>query len=333
MIDFQVEWQGTEEATTEKILEHLVSRPLSSGLPQTIAMIGKSRTGKSVLALLIQDIIYKSKGLDFVEILEHCVLIKPNDYSTKTRAILKGETKLHKKIVSLQMDEAKFLINSDDWQKLKNKAIRTIAATSATIKPMAFFIVAQMLGDIDSKTRKTIDYLFVITRKPGQKPRVIPYTFYEKINDVDRVRVSPRRIRGNIIYPDGRSVFYTPTFRPSLPRKEVLEKYWSFEKKDKASEIFALLDEIEDESNKLAGKDQEKIKDFANHLVNNPEELAKIGKWSSSSKKWVFDKSAKQRYNYGNKEFKLIEQMVVESLLSKKEKELGGVEDGLSVEQ
>lgn len=322
MIDFSVKWQGNEENTTKEIFKHLISKPLKSGLPMTIALVGKSRAGKSVLALHIQDIIYEDRNMDFLNLVEHCVLIKPNDYSIKARNILKGSTKLHKKIVSLQMDEAKFLINSDDWQKLKNKAIRTIAATSATIKPMAFFLVAQMLGDIDSKTRKTIDILFKITRSPGEKPKVVPYTFYEKINDIDRVRVAPRRVKGLINYPNGKSIMVTPTFRPTLPRKEILEKYKSFEQKDKASEIFALLDEIEDESNKLAGKEQEKIKNFAEHLVSNPNELAKIGKWSKRSKKWVFDKDVKKRYNYGNKDFKLIEQLVQEKFLEQQANEL-----------
>jgi len=322
MIDFNVQWQGNEEDTTKEILKHLISNPLKAGLPMTIGLVGKSRAGKSVFALHIQDIIYEDRKLDFLDLVEDCVLIKPNDYSTKARNILKGSTPRHKKIVSLQMDEAKFLINSDDWQKLKNKAIRTIAATSATIKPMAFFIVAQMLGDIDSKTRKTIDILFMITRSPGQKPKVIPYTFYEKINDIDRVRVAPRRIKGIITYPNGKTIHYTPTLRPSLPRKEILEKYQSFEQKDKASEIYALLDEIEDESNKLAGKDQEKIKEFAEHLVANPDELSKLGTWSKNTKKWSFDKDAKKRYNYGNKEFKLIEELIHDKFTEQRKKDL-----------
>ena len=327
MDDFQVRWQGNEEDTTKEIIKHLISKPLRSGLPMTIATIGKSRSGKSVWDLYVQDIIYEDRGVDFVNLVEHCVLIKPNDYSSKARDILKSATPLHKSIVSLQMDEAKFLINSDDWQKLKNKAIRTIAATSASIKPMAFFIVAQMLGDIESKTRKTIDILFKVQRSPGQKPRIQMYTFYEKISNIDRVRIAPRRVKGTIIYPNGKGVQYVPTFRPSMPRKEVMQKYLSFEQKDKASEIFALLDEIEDESNRLAGKDMERIKDFAMHLVNNPEELAKIGSWSKSSKKWTIDKDAKKRYNYGTKDFKLIEQMVFEKFNENKNKEDGGIKN------
>lgn len=327
IIDFQVTWQGNEEDTTKAILRNLIAKPLRSGLPQTIATIGKSRVGKSLFNLLIQDIIYADKGIDFADLVEDCVLIKPTDYANKARLILKGETKKHRQIISLQMDEAKFLINSDDWQKLKNKAIRTIAATSATIKPMAFFIVAQMLGDIDAKTRKTIDYLFIVKRSPGQKPTVVPYTFYEKINDIDRVKVAPRRIKGNVVYPNGKVIYYTPTFRPGMPRKEVLDKYAAFERKDKSSEIYALLDEIEDESNKLAGKDQEKLKEFAQHLFDNPDELAKIGRWNNKQKKWVFDADAKKRYNYGTKEFRLIESLVHDSFVEKQEKELGGIKD------
>ena len=321
MHDFQVKWQGDVQSTTNKIIEHLFVNPLKAGMPITIALVGKSRVGKSVFALAVQDAMYKVYGDDFLDILEHVVLIKPVHYATKVKAILKGETPIHKRCRTLQMDEAKFLINSDEWQSLRSKTIRTVAATSATIKPIAFFIVAQMLGDIDSKTRRTIDYLFVITRTPGKKPKVVPYTFYEKIDDLDRVKIKPRRLTGLIEYPNGKFVQYTPTFRPSLPRQEILDKYHSFEEKDKTEEIFNLLDDIEKESNKLSGQDKIKLKEFAEYLVENPDKLEDIGAVNKSGA-WKFSKDALGRYNYSSKEFKEIEEFVRRSFQDRKLKEM-----------
>lgn len=322
MSDFQVKWQGNVEDTTKEIFRHLLVNPLRSGMPITVATIGKSRAGKSVFDLLLQDIVYKDYGDNFIDIIDKVVLIKPTDYASKVRAILKEETPIHRRCRTLQMDEAKFLINSDDWQKLKNKAIRTIAATSATIKPMIFFVVAQMLGDIDSKTRRTIDYLFIVKRSPGKRPRVIPYVFYEKINDLDKVKIVPRRMFGLVEYPNGKMVQYTPTFRPALPSKELLDKYHSFEVKDKTEEIFSLLDDIQKEANELSGFGRIKLKEFAQHLVNNPDELAELGSWAKTSGKWRFNKDAMGRYNYDNKQFKDVEGFVQEIIRNNKLKEL-----------
>jgi len=323
MHDFQVKWQGDAISTANEIIKHLIVNPLRSGMPITVALVGKSRVGKSVFAILIQDIIYKEYGDDFLDILEHVVLIKPVDYAAKVKSILKGDTPIHKRCRTLQMDEAKFLINSDDWQSLRNKTIRTVAATSATIKPIAFFIIAQMLGDIDSKTRRTIDYLFTITRSPGQKPKVVPYTFYEKIDDLDRVKIKPRRLTGLVEYPNGKFVQYTPTFRPALPRQELLDKYHSFEAPDKRDEIFTLLDDIEKEANTLSGKDKLKLKEFAEYLVKNPDKLQEAGMLNKKGV-WKFSKDALGRYNYSSKEFKDIEFFVEKSFEEKRLKELRG---------
>ena len=323
MHDFQVKWQGNVEDTTEEIFRHLLLKPLNAGMPITIALIGKSRVGKSVFGLALQDIVYKADGVDFLNILEHVVLIKPIHYASKVKSILKGDSLETKQARTLQMDEAKFLINSDEWQSLRSKTIRTVAATSATIKPILFIIVAQMLGDIDSKTRRTIDYLFTIKRSPGQKPKVVPYLFYEKIDDLDRVKIKPRRITGLVEYPNGKFVSYTPTFRPALPRQELLDKYHSFEAPDKKEEIFTLLDDIEKEANKLSGQDKIKLKEFAEYLVKNPDKLHEAGILNKKGV-WKFSKNASGIYNYSSKEFKDIEEFVEKSFEDKKFKELSG---------
>jgi hypothetical protein len=323
--DFNIVVSQNDEDNTENIIYSLVGKPLKAGMPMTIGIIGHSRAGKSLFGLKIQDVIYKKKGLDFANYVEECVLIKPVHYAKKTKAILEGKG-IHKDICSLQMDEAKFLIDSGDWNTIKNKAIRTIAATSASIKPILFIVVAQHLSDMDAKTRKSLDLLFTVQRSYGQRPIIKGQTFYEKIYDIDRISVKPRSIRGIVHEPiknTASQVF--PIFRPTLPRKEVLDKYLSFEQSDKKDEIFELLDNIEKEAEKLSGKNTDKLKQLAEHLVNNPDELANMGDFTKS-KGWRISKDAKQRYNYGSKEFKQIEEFVKEKLKENKLKQ-GGVVD------
>jgi len=322
--DFNVIWKGNEEATAEEMIWSLIGKPLKAGLPITIALIGHSRAGKSLFGLKIQDIIYSRLGVDFADIVEECVLIKPSHYAEKIKNILEGKDKL-KKAQSLQMDEAKFLLDSGDWHSFKNKAIRTIAATSASIKPIVFIIVAQMVSDIDPKTRRSIDYMFTVKRSYNQKPSITGMTFYEKLEDIDKVRIKPRAIRGIVHFEEqNQSKQVIPKFRPSLPRKEVLDKYLSFEQDNKKEEIFALLDQMEKQANDLTGKNVEKLKEFAHHLVLNPHEFALIGKVNRKGK-WGFSKDAKDRYNYGSTEFKQIEQFVNDKLLENKVKQGVGI--------
>lgn len=317
--DFNVIWQGDEEKTAEEIIWSLIGKPLKGGLPVTIALIGHSRAGKSLFGLKIQDIVYQRLNVDFAEIVQDCVLIKPSHYADKIKNILEGQGLL-KKAQSLQMDEAKFLLDSGDWHSFKNKAIRTIAATSASIKPIIFIIVAQMVSDIDPKTRRSIDYLFTVKRSYNQKPSITGVSFYEKLEDIDKVRIRPRAIKGIVHFPEqnqSKQVF--PKFRPSLPRKEVLDKYLAFEQDNKKEEIFALLDQMKKQADELTGKNIDKLKDFAHHLVLNPHEFALIGQVNKKGK-WGFSKDAKQRYNYGSGEFKQIEQFVNDRLLENKAK-------------
>jgi len=46
MPDFNVKWKGNVEDTTNEIFNHLIVNKLKSGMPVTIALIGKSRDEK-----------------------------------------------------------------------------------------------------------------------------------------------------------------------------------------------------------------------------------------------------------------------------------------------
>jgi hypothetical protein len=310
--DFQIPFNTSQEQMTKDIVKSLFKKPIKAGLPKVIAIKGPSGSGKSITGLWLQQILYEDEPIKFVDIVDKTVLIKPTSYAPKTKAILKGETPEYKQAFTLQMDEAKFLINADNWQKTKNKAIRAITATCRTEKPMLFIIVAQLLSDIDAKTRRTLDYVLEVKRSPGKKPTVRVYTLWEQITDIDRIKIKRRPIQGVIIYPDGRGSQVVPTFRPSMPDKETLNKYWSFEKPDKSSEIYSLLDDIEKEANKLSNEGEKKLKDFAKWISLNPDKLSEFGVFNK--KGWKFDRDAFNRFNYTKSELDKIEDFVKQNL-------------------
>lgn len=314
--DFAVKWQGTEEETTEKIIDNLIPKRLRAGMPVIIIIVGKSSSGKSAFGLLIQDIIYKNYGIDFATIVDKCVLIKPDDWVSKTEQIFFSDDPTWKQIRTLQMDEAKFLINSDDWQKQKNKAIRGITATSRTIKPLVFIIVAQLLKDVDAKTRETVDIIFEIKRSPGKKPVVVPKVLYEKRYDINKISIKPRRVQGIIEYDNGHyELVNSLVLRPRMPRKEVWNTYKSFEVPDKSHEIKQLFASLRDTQDKLTGESSKKIHEFSDWLSKNPEELHRFGKWNRKNSSWTFDpKGEISKYNYSREDKIKIENLVLKKI-------------------
>lgn len=319
-LDFKVKWQGSEEATSDEIIVNWVYKRLKAGMPVTTITHGKSRSGKSRYMLKLQDRLYAKYGIDFVSIVKDVVLIKPRDWGKKARAIFEEKTPEAKQALSIQMDEAKFLLNAADWQKLKNRTIRTIAATSGVIKPVWFIIIAQNLKDVDPKTRETCDLIMDVRRSPGNKPTVTCTLPYEKIVDLSTIKIMPRGFNGNIVYPDGKQEHVLPVFRPSLPRKEIEHAYSSFERSDKTEQIFALFDELDKETEKLVGEEKNKLRETAEFLVAHPEELQKIA--SIKHNKYKMGLAARKRFEeFTEKDFKRLEEFVNGELKRKAETE------------
>jgi hypothetical protein len=320
-VDFRVKWTGSEEETADNIIVDWVYRRLKAGIPITTITYGKSRAGKSRYLLKLQDKLYAKYGIDFATLVETVVLIKPKDWGKKARAVFEEKTVETKNSKSLQMDEAKFLLNASDWQKLKNRTIRTIAATSGVIKPIWFIIIAQLLKDVDPKTRETADMIMEVKRSPGHKPSVTITIPYEKVYDLSTIKILPRAFNGNIIYPDGTNQHILPVFKPSMPRKEVEDAYNAFEKSDKTEQIFQLFDELDKETNKLVGDEVNKLAELSDYLVSHPEELQKIARIKSSAKRgdyYKFDKSARIRYDeLSEKDFGALEDLLTKALRQK----------------
>ncbi len=75
---------------------------IKAGIPIIIGVVGKSSHGKSAFIIHTQQKIYENLGLNYLDFVEHNILIKPTDYAPKTREIFQNP-KL-KNCVTIQMD-------------------------------------------------------------------------------------------------------------------------------------------------------------------------------------------------------------------------------------
>lgn len=299
------------EDMLEGVIEAMFLSKIRSGMPVFLALIGKSSSGKSAFGILMQDVMYKLLGKDYSKFVNDTILITPKEYTTKIRKVITKDKKT-KHLKSLQTDEAKFILNSEGWMSFRNKAIRTITATSRAVKPVVFIIIAQLMRDIDKPTRLSLDYYFEVHRTPGKRPRVTPYILFEDKNDPEKPRIRKMRLCVKVYYPNGKCEIKRPIFRPVMPRKEVWDAYKSQEVDSKQQEIFNLLDELDKDLVKMSGQKSEKVKKFAEYLINNPLELEKMGKVSRG--KFKIGKDARTKYNYSVNEMKQIEKLISEKM-------------------
>jgi hypothetical protein len=302
-------YEGNEERILDEVIDKLWLAKLRAGIPIIVGVVAKSSHGKSAFVILCQQKIYQKLGLNYLDYVGENVLIRPVDYAPKVRKVLTDPTL--KSIVTIQMDEAKFLLNSDNWQSFKNKATRTITSTCRTIKPMIFFILAQRRKDIDPKTRDTLDYYIELVRHAKGAPQVEIFEVYES-GDFSSPVIDRRPITIRMENNSGDSETIMPKFHPSMPNKDIWDKYKAIEEPAKYGEIMNILDEMERDAQKLTKETSSKIKEYVDFVKNNPAELEKV--WKTTKTGGKLDKKVIGRMGYSTSDIKKIEELILTSL-------------------
>lgn len=309
--DFIIDDQGSQEANIKLIFQHLIGRKIKAGMPVVIIVIGKSRTGKTMWALKLQDWLYEYFKLDFAKHVRQCVLLTPEDWVDGFEKILDKDPST-KDQLSTHLDEAKFVISTDNWQSQFNEAVRAGLGVTSKIKVMAYIIVAQLRKDVDPRVRETADYRFVVTRSPQNKPKIRCQAMYEMETDMSTVKVKPRNIRGMIRRKDGSYRYIRSLIvRPTLPRQEIVSIYNQFEEADKIAQLRNKLNKMRKQQMSESGAIDRRLDELANILVNNPVELERIGHFTKSGK-WHIKKNVTESYNYTPHELKQLEKKVME---------------------
>lgn len=317
-------YSGKEEEILDYLIEHHWIKRIKAGIPIIVAVVGKSAHGKSAFVVSLQEKILKIFGLNPVEVIPRTVLISPQDYAKKGRDFFYNPEL--KKACCLQIDEAKYLLNSDNWQSRRNQAIRKIIATCRTLKPTILFILAQRRKDIDPKTRDTLDYFIKVERYPNERPHIDIKEVYETESNFEKPEIKTKPMLVHLENKLGESQTLIPVFNPAMPSEEVWAAYKAIEEPAKSEEILKIFDELEKIAEAEAGGQSAKIKEFVEFLKSNPLELAKMGKFTRG--KWRLDSKMIKRIGYGSAQVREIEKSLRESLSVFKGEIEGELENG-----
>lgn len=283
-IDFQVEWQGSEEATSIEILRHIIERPTKNHLPKMVLITGKSGTGKSSFCLNILDNFYSKKNIDFSKYINESVVIEPTEFGEKVQNIFTDDK--CKKLWLLQIDEARFIVGADNWNSFYNHAVGHIRAASRAIKPIALFVVTQFSMDIDKKTRSSPDYIFDCTRTQGKATKIVPHVVYVDEKDRNAPKIKTRRLFG-LIKHNGQIVAKGfPTFHAKLPRAKVKDIYDNEQVPKKMRVLQKIIKKLLDKMKLEFGSEdaRKQLEELLKHFTSNKEELKNWAQFKR--KKW-----------------------------------------------
>lgn len=249
--DFIVDWQGSQEATVKVIIQRLVLGEIDDGKPMLIVFTGKSGTGKSYTSIKVQEWIYEKRGLNYVDWLQHNIVLSPLNYGNQIKEILRNP--ILKPIFTIQIDEGRFVVGAENWGTFINATIGHVNASARAVKVMATLMITQSLRDIDKRLRDSVD-MQLICRKEEGKVFVKFRKFWIDDSDIEKPRLRYRVPVGTIKFPDGTKQRIKLTWRPKMIKRELWEPYEEMMVKEKGSIIDAKMDKLIEKMKKEAGE-------------------------------------------------------------------------------
>lgn len=228
---------------SHQILSHLFKNRLVAKKPCIIFIGGQSGEGKSWAALKLMSIVFPEEVEDEDTFTNNQIIYSPTEYKSKLEWILFSKEAKDKHVLIFM--EARELIKSKLWFSIINQAIGDINALSRTVKPLSFVILSQSIGDIDKDTRKTISFYGVCARPFKQETRMSLYKVYLG-TFINRPIIMQRKIKGKVIYEDGKSDWWKlKKFVLSIPKKSITKKFELMDKKIKSGIIMKKLQKLD----------------------------------------------------------------------------------------
>jgi len=312
-IRFIVPFHGDIAKTTQRIFYHLIIHRIKEDKPAVILITGQSGEGKSNCAIEIVDKLYKLQGINLEDHIEDVVIMDINEFRHKVKRLL--QDKELKQLNCMIIDEARKTVNSQDWASLVNRTVAMVNALSRAIKPMAIFIVAQSLKDIDRATRDTINFYMKVKRtSKGEVQHSKIYEFWVDDRNLDKPVTKKQLVRGVVQTMKGKEVVARDVVtlsRIKIPkvRKEVWKKYNDFMVKAKNK---MLEDEFDTLAKALEAKNtdkaQERINQLSEYLVGRKDILNSFG--SYKRKRWRLNSSFEEAFNITPGQRKEVEQRI-----------------------
>jgi hypothetical protein len=315
--DFVVKYdpeKDTEEDLVKKIFYSIFIKRIKSKKPVVIFISGDSGEGKSYSALRMQEILLTLQEINYKENFEHINVFTPLEYPQKLDNLLFN--KELKKVNILTMHEAREIVKAKNWHSFLNQAVSDVNAMSRAVKRICFIIVSQFIRDISVDIRYTLNYYVTVRRPPGQKAKLYISKMWKDDRDLEKPKLRKRRLKGYLVYPNGKYRLYTPEFiELNRPDKEICEM---FNKKDFESKAHIIRNKTEKliKDMKLETETADKkLNAMLEWYMNNPENLDIIGK---RYKKGIRLKSeVKLMHDLTDMEVKRFQKMINEKMKEK----------------
>lgn len=265
-----LEKEPTDEELAEIVIEKLIIKRLKADKPVVIIFTGASGEGKSESALKVLAIILKTYGLDIKDWVDKAVIYTPFEYAEKLDLCLNNPD--WKKVHALQLDEARNIVKNVKWNSTESQLISDINAMSRGLKPVAFLVVSQTIGDIDLSTRKTITYQFECERPIGGKVKMTLWKFFIDDSNPYKVELKKRFVKGVYVAKNHNKILY-PSFEVSRLPKEVVDQYKALQYERKSRLIREKTKEMINLMKQEAGLIKTKVDELFEWYTSNEEKL------------------------------------------------------------
>lgn len=306
-LDFIVEWQGNEEDTIKEILARMFLTPIRYDFPNVVLISGKSGHGKSLSVLKFLEYLFEKKKLHLRDYVKDIVVMNPLQYTEKLDAVL-YEDRL-KKVFCLQLDDARMVVGAENWASFINTAISHVNAISRSIKPLLLLVITQSIKDIDTKTRRTLDWELKCQRSRYDYVKIVPYKFWMDDTDPERPRLRRRRVKG-VIREDHRNNTVLPIIKvKKLKDEEVIKKYDEVMLEGKKKFLDSLMGNMLEKIKKdMSKNDFTRVNEMIEYFKKNPDNLKEYGEFKR--KKWRLSKEGLKLLKFGASEKREFESII-----------------------
>jgi len=294
----------TPEDLTKKILYALFVKRVKNKKPVVTFVGGDSGEGKSMTVLRLIELLFQIQGVELKDHIDAVNVFTPLQYPQKIDKLL--HDKELKKVNAIAIHEAREIIKAANWRNFLNTAIGDVNAMSRSIKRLMFFIVSQFIRDIDPSIRYTLTYYCTVYRPIGHKARVKINKIWKDDSDLQNPRIRKRRIKGLIIFPNGKVKKHFPEyFEMNMPDKEICTKFDEYDTESKRGIIKKKLEKLIKEMEKDADISINKIDKTIEYYTETEDRLNTVGK--KVGKKWKIDKNIKDMLDLTESEFREFE--------------------------
>jgi len=266
-IDFIIPQCNNQEEIGSTIIEHITVNRIKHKKPCFMFITGESGEGKSYSGLAINKIITESYDLDFYDMMDHCIVYTPLEYSTKMRSLMFD--KALKKLHVIMIDEARDLLSSKTWYDFVNYTINDINNQHRGVKPLVVIVISQDFSDISRSTRKTIQYRVKCSRPMGKNTRIKVKRLWKDERNIDNIKIRERSLRGYMRCNGFSKKVFVGDLVVKIPPSQICKRYDSHSFKMKADILKRKIDEIERRVQKELYGNYDKIQQLVDYYSMN----------------------------------------------------------------